>query len=164
MELDDKMTIRSSESEKIDSLREILSSLETTAQVRPEIEKYATTLSNRLLSLTRDYYASLIFLFTTPLSFHQRLILMQLITIFPQGSTGIDLARALGISVQSKSIYRDLKSLEKQGLVRIDQIHSRLKLAYANHDNQLVNRIVELVQIHGESLRELLQERNQKSE
>ena len=89
---------------------------------------------------------------------------MQLITIFPKGSSGIDLARALGISVQSKSIYRDLKSLEKQKLVRVDQIHSRLKLAYANHDNQLVNRLVELVQIHGESLQELLQERKQKSE
>ena len=158
------MTIRSSESEKIDSLRDILSSLETTAQVRPEIEKYATSLSNRLLSLTRDYYASLIFLFTTPLSFHQRLIFMQLISIFPQGSSGIDLARSLGISVQSKSIYRDLKALEKQGLVRIDEIHSRLKLAFANYNNQLVNRLVELVQIHGESLREMLQDKTHKGE
>lgn len=156
------MVIRSSESEKIDSLRDILSSLETTAQVRPEIEKYTKSLSNRLHALTRDYYASLIFLFTTPLSFHQRLIFMQLISIYPQGSSGIDLARALGISVQSKSIYRDLKTLGKHGLVRIDEIHSRLKLAYANFDNQLVNRLIELVQIHGESLRELLQDRKQK--
>ncbi|MFX1284881.1 MAG: hypothetical protein ACFFB5_14565 [Promethearchaeota archaeon] len=158
------MTIRSSESEKIDSLRDILSSLETTAQVRPEIEKYTISLSNRLLSLTRDYYASLIFMFTTPLSFHQRLIFMQLIAIFPQGSSGIDLARALGISVQSKSIYRDLKALEKQGLVRIDEVHSRLKLAFANSDNQLVNRLIELVQIHGESLRELLSAKNKRGE
>lgn len=156
------MVIRSSESEKIDSLHDILSSLETTAQVRPEIEKYAKSLSNRLHALTRDYYASLIFLFTTPLSFHQRLIFMQLISIYPQGSSGIDLARALGISIQSKSIYRDLKTLEKQRLVRIDEVHSRLKLAYANFDNQLVNRLIELVQIHGESLRELLQDRKQK--
>ncbi len=158
------MTVRSSESKNIDSLRDILSSLETTAQVRPEIEKYAISLSNRLLSLTRDYYASLVFLFTTPISFHQRLILMQLITIFPKGSSGIDLARALGISVQSKSIYRDLKSLEKQGLVRIDEIHSRLKLTYANNDNQLVNRLIELVQIHGESLRKLLQDEKKQGE
>ncbi len=158
------MTVRSSDSKNIDSLRDILSSLETTAQVRPEIEKYAISLSNRLLSLTRDYYASLVFLFTTPISFHQRLILMQLITIFPKGSSGIDLARALGISVQSKSIYRDLKSLEKQGLVRIDEIHSRLKLTYANNDNQLVNRLIELVQIHGEALRKLLQDEKQKGE
>ena len=158
------MTVRSSDSKNIDSLRDILSSLETTAQVRPEIEKYAISLSNRLLSLTRDYYASLVFLFTTPISFHQRLILMQLITIFPKGSSGIDLARALGISVQSKSIYRDLKSLEKQGLVRIDEIHSRLKLTYANYDNQLVNRLIELVQIHGESLRKLLQDEKQQGE
>ncbi|MFX0126235.1 MAG: hypothetical protein ACFFAE_21625 [Candidatus Hodarchaeota archaeon] len=156
------MAIQPSESEKIDSLRDILSSLETTAQVRPEIEKYAISLSNRLLTLTRDYYASLIFLFTTPLSFHQRLIFMQLISIYPQGSSGIDLARALGISVQSKSIYRDLKTLEKQGLVRIDEVHSRLKLAFANFNNQLVNRLIELVQIHGESLREMLQDRKHK--
>ncbi|UCG01048.1 MAG: hypothetical protein JSW11_15700 [Candidatus Heimdallarchaeota archaeon] len=156
------MVIRSSEAEKIDSLRDILSSLETTSQVRPEIEKYAMSLSNRLHALTRDYYASLIFLFTTPLSFHQRLIFMQLISMYPQGSSGIDLARALGISVQSKSIYRDLKILEKQGLVRIDEVHSRLKMAYANFDNQLVNRLVELVQIHGESLRELLKDRKEK--
>jgi hypothetical protein len=156
------MTTRSSEPEKIDSLRDILSSLETTAQVRPEIEKYTKSLSKRLLALTRDYYASLIFLFTTPLSFHQRLILMQLISIYPQGSSGIDLARALGISVQSKSIYRDLNALEKQGIVRIDEVHSRLKLAYANYDNQLVNRLIELVQIHGESLRELLQNRKER--
>lgn len=155
------MTIRSSEAEKIDSLRDILSSLETTAQVRPELEKYTESLANRLRALTRDYYASLVFLFTTPLSFHQRLIFMQLISIYPQGSSGIDLARALGISVQSKSIYRDLKALEKQGIVRIDEVHSRLKLAYANIDNQLVNRLVELVQIHGESLRKLLQARKE---
>ncbi len=153
------MTVRSSESKNIDSLRDILSSLETTAQVRPEIEKYAISLSNRLLNLTRDYYASLVFLFTTPLSFHQRLIFMQLISIYPKGSSGIDIARALGISVQSKSIYRDLKALDKQGLIRLDEIHSRLKLAYANYDNQLVNRLIELVQIHGESLQELLQEK-----
>ena len=153
------MTVRSSDSKNIDSLRDILSSLETTAQVRPEIEKYAISLSNRLLNLTRDYYASLVFLFTTPLSFHQRLIFMQLISIYPKGSSGIDIARALGISVQSKSIYRDLKALDKQGLIRLDEIHSRLKLAYANYDNQLVNRLIELVQIHGESLQELLQEK-----
>ena len=87
---------------------------------------------------------------------------MQLISIYPQGSSGIDLARALGISVQSKSIYRDLNALEKQGIVRIDEVHSRLKLAYANFDNQLVNRLIELVQIHGESLRESLQNRKER--
>lgn len=153
------MTSRPAEAEKIDSLRDILSSLETTAQVKPEIEKFVMSLSNRLLSLTRDYYASLVFLFTTPLSFHQRLIFMQLISIYPKGSSGIDIARALGISVQSKSIYRDLKALDKQGLIHLEEIHSRLKLAYANYDNQLVNRLIELVQLHGESLQELLQEK-----
>ena len=84
---------------------------------------------------------------------------MQLICIHPKGSSGIDIARALGISVQSKSIYRDLKVLDKQGLIHLDEIHSRLKLAYANYDNQLVNRLIELVQIHGESLQELLQQK-----
>ncbi|MFX0015431.1 MAG: hypothetical protein ACFFB2_12640 [Promethearchaeota archaeon] len=153
------MVIRSSESEKIDSLHDIISSLETTAQVRPEIGKYAISLSNRLLALTKDYYASLIFLFTTPLSFHQRLILMQLISLYPQGSSGIDLARALGISVQSKSIYRDLKALEKHRLVRIDEVHSRLKFAYANYDNLMINRLIELVKLHGESLQALLTEK-----
>ncbi len=153
------MTSRPAKAEKIDSLRDILSSLETTAQVKPEIEKFVMSLSSRLLTLTRDYYASLVFLFTTPLSFHQRLIFMQLISIYPKGSSGIDIARALGISVQSKSIYRDLKVLDKQGLIHLEEIHSRLKLAYANYDNQLVNRLIELVQIHGESLQELLQEK-----
>lgn len=153
------MTSRPDEAEKIDTLRDILSSLETTAQVKPEIEKFVMSLSSRLLTLTRDYYASLVFLFTTPLSFHQRLIFMKLISIYPKGSSGIDIARALGISVQSKSIYRDLKALNKQGLVHLEEVHSRLKLAYANDDNQLVNRLIELVQIHGESLQELLQEK-----
>lgn len=152
------MSSRPVETNKIDSLREILSSLETTAQVKPEIKNYIMSLSRRLIELTRDYCASLVFLFTTPLSFHQRLILMQLISIYPQGSSGIDLARALGISVQSKSIYRDLKALENQHLVRIDEIHSRLKLAYANYDNQLVNRLIELVQIHGRTMQKLLQD------
>lgn len=146
------------ESKRLDSLRDILSSLETTAQVRPELEKYTVSLSERLLNLTRDYYASLVFLFTTSLSFHRRLVLMQLITIYPQGSSGIDLARSLGISEKSKSIYKDLNALEKQDLIHLDEVHSRLKMAYANPKNRLVNRLIELVQIHGDTLRELIQE------
>jgi len=48
------MVNRSNEAKKPDSLKEILASLEVTAQVRPEIEKYTTSLSERLLNLTRD--------------------------------------------------------------------------------------------------------------
>lgn len=143
--------------ERLDSLRDILSSLETTAQVRPEMEKYTNTLSERLINLTKDYYASLVFLFTTSLSFHRRLILMKLITIYPQGSSGIDLARSLGISVKSKSIYKDLTALETQELIQLDEVHSRLKMAYANPNNRLINRLIELVQIHGETLQKLIQ-------
>ncbi|MHA2226375.1 MAG: hypothetical protein ACXAC8_14290 [Candidatus Hodarchaeales archaeon] len=156
------MNTRSSESESTDSLHDILSSLQTTAQVRPEIANYTKSLSKRLMNLTRDYYGSIVFLFTTPLSFHQRLVLMQLISIYPQGISGIDLARALGISVKSKSIYHDLKTLEKQGFIRLDEVHSRLKLAYANSDNSLINRLIELVQIHGDVLRDLLQREKEK--
>jgi hypothetical protein len=145
------------ETERLDSLRDILSSLETTAQVRPEMEKYTHSLSERLINLTRDYYASLVFLFTTSLSFHRRLILMKLIAIYPQGSSGIDLARSLGISVKSKSIYKDLNALEKLEIIRLDEVHSRLKMAYANPNNRLVNRLIELVQIHGETLQKLVQ-------
>jgi len=83
---------------------------------------------------------------------------MQLITIYPQGSSGIDLARSLGISEKSKSIYKDLNALEKQDLIHLDEVHSRLKMAYANPKNRLVNRLIELVQIHGDTLRELIQE------
>lgn len=150
------MPSRPPKSEKFDSLQKILSSLETTAQVRPEIENYALSLRERLLDLSRDYYASLVFLAATSLSFHQRLILMQLIAIYPQGSSGIDLARSLGISVQSKSVYKDLKTLEKQNLVRLDELHSRLKLAYANSENRLVNRLIELVELHGNELQKIL--------
>ncbi|MHA1226748.1 MAG: hypothetical protein ACTSR2_13210 [Candidatus Hodarchaeales archaeon] len=131
------------------SLQSILASLETSAQVRPETETYVNSLSKRLLRLTRDYYAILIFLFSNSLSFHQRLILMHLITIYPQGISGTDLARTLDISVQSKSIYRDLKLLKQQEFIRLNEVHSRLKLAYANIDNQMISRIIELVQIHG---------------
>ena len=154
------MSDRSDEAKKLDSLKEILASLEVTAQVRPEIEKYTTSLSERLINLTRDYYASLIFLFTSPLSFHKRLILMKLISIYPQGSSGVDLARALGISEKSKSIYKDLAALEEEGLISLDEIHARLKLAYANPNHRLVNRLVELVHLHGTDLHELLQQGN----
>jgi hypothetical protein len=153
------MSPRSPQTEKIDTLREILSSLVTTAQVRPEIENYTLSLEKRLLSLTQDYYASIVYMFTNPLSFHQRLIIMQLIAIYPNGSSGIDLARSLGISVQSKSIYRDLKILEKQGLVRLEEIHSRLKVAYANSDNRMVKRLIELVELHGHELQEALRDK-----
>ncbi|MHA1971940.1 MAG: hypothetical protein ACTSW1_03035 [Candidatus Hodarchaeales archaeon] len=73
---------------------------------------------------------------------------MHLITIYPQGISGTDLARTLDISVQSKSIYRDLKLLKQQEFIRLNEVHSRLKLAYANIDNQMISRIIELVQIH----------------
>ena len=146
------------EKQNLDSLQDILSSIKTTGQVRPEISEYTDDLSNRLLNLTNDYYASLVYLFTSPLSLHQRLILMRLISIYPKGSSGIDLARNLGISEKSKSIYRDLKLLNSQHLVSTDEIHSRLKLVYANPQNRFVNRLIELVQIHGQNLGEILEE------
>jgi hypothetical protein len=154
------MSIHASEEEKkeLDNLQNILSSIKTTGQVRPEISKYTDDLTNRLLELTNDYYASLVYLFTSPLSLHQRLILMRLISIYPKGSSGIDLARNLGISEKSKSIYRDLKLLSSQHLVSTDEIHSRLKLIYANPQNRFVNRLIELVQIHGQNLGEILED------
>lgn len=154
------MSLRPSEEEKqeLDNLQNILSSIKTTGQVRPEISGYTDDLTNRLLDLTNDYYASLVYLFTSPLSLHQRLILMRLISIYPKGSSGIDLARNLGISEKSKSIYRDLKLLSNQHLVSTDEIHSRLKLIYANPQNRFVNRLIELVQIHGQNLGEILEE------
>jgi hypothetical protein len=154
------MSFHASEEEKrgLDNLQNILSSIKTTGQVRPEISEYTDDLTNRLLELTNDYYASLVYLFTSPLSLHQRLILMRLISIYPKGSSGIDLARNLGISEKSKSIYRDLKLLSNQHLVSTDEIHSRLKLIYANPQNRFVNRLIELVQIHGQNLGEILEE------
>ncbi len=154
------MSLHTSEEEKrgLDNLQNILSSIKTTGQVRPEISEYTDDLTNRLLELTNDYYASLVYLFTSPLSLHQRLILMRLISIYPKGSSGIDLARNLGISEKSKSIYRDLKLLSNQHLVSTDEIHSRLKLIYANPQNRFVNRLIELVQIHGQNLGEILEE------
>ena len=156
------MSIRPSEEEKkeLDNLQNILSSIKTTGQVRPEINEYTDDLTNRLLDLTNDYYASLVYLFTSPLSLHQRLILMRLISIYPKGSSGIDLARNLGISEKSKSIYRDLKLLSGQHLVTVDEIHSRLKLIYANPKNRFVNRLIELVQIHGQKLGEILEKQS----
>ncbi|MHA1541555.1 MAG: hypothetical protein ACTSQH_01090 [Candidatus Hodarchaeales archaeon] len=154
------MSFHASEEGKrgLDNLQNILSSIKTTGQVRPEISEYTDDLTNRLLDLTNDYYASLVYLFTSPLSLHQRLILMRLISIYPKGSSGIDLARNLGISEKSKSIYRDLKLLSNQHLVSTDEIHSRLKLIYANPQNRFVNRLIELVQIHGQNLGEILEE------
>jgi len=154
------MSLHASEEGKrgLDNLQNILSSIKTTGQVRPEISEYTDDLTNRLLELTNDYYASLVYLFTSPLSLHQRLILMRLISIYPKGSSGIDLARNLGISEKSKSIYRDLKLLSNQHLVSTDEIHSRLKLIYANPQNRFVNRLIELVQIHGQNLGEILEE------
>jgi hypothetical protein len=153
------MSFRSNEREKqeeFDDLGKILNSLKTTAQVRPEISEYTTDLSSRLLDLTRDYYAAILYLFTSPLSLHQRLILMQLVSIYPKGSPGIELARSLGISEKSKSIYRDLKNLKKQNLITVDEVHTRLKLSYANPKNRFVNRLIELVKIHGHELEVIL--------
>ncbi|MFW9778141.1 MAG: hypothetical protein ACFFE8_04740 [Candidatus Heimdallarchaeota archaeon] len=143
-----------------ETLKDILSSLKTSAEVRPELKQFASSLHERLFNLTQDYYAGLIFLFTNPLTFHQRLILMQLIAIHPAGSSGIELARSLGISVQSKSVYRDLSTLQRLRLVRMKEIHSRLKLAFANTENRLVLRLVELVQLHGAELTKFLKKSN----
>lgn len=154
------MTFRSSERKKqeIDDLGKILDSLKTTAQVKPDISDYTTDLSNRLLDLTRDYYAAILYLFTSPLSLHQRLILMQLVSLYPKGSPGIELARSLGISEKSKSIYRDLKFLKSQNLITVDEVHTRLKLSYANPKNRFVNRLIELVKIHGQDLEKIIQD------
>ncbi len=154
------MTFRSSERKKqeIDDLGKILDSLKTTAQVKPDISDYVTDLSNRLLDLTRDYYAAILYLFTSPLSLHQRLILMQLVSLYPKGSPGIELARSLGISEKSKSIYRDLKFLKSQNLITVDEVHTRLKLSYANPKNRFVNRLIELVKIHGQDLEKIIQD------
>jgi len=153
------MTYRVSEDERKDNdrLEKILASLNTTAQVKPEIKEYLDTLSNRIVDLTRDYYAAILYLFTSSLSLHQRLILMQLVTIYPKGSSGIELARSLGISEKSKSIYRDLKYLRTQNLISTEDIHPRLKLAYANSENRFMNRLIELVQIHGSELKDIIQ-------
>ena len=153
------MSFRSNEREKqeeLDDLGKILDSQKTTAQVKPEISEYTTDLSGRLLDLTRDYYAAILYLFTSPLSLHQRLILMQLVSIYPKGSPGIELARTLGISEKSKSIYRDLKNLKRQNLITIDEVHTRLKLSYANPENRFVNRLIELVKFHGNELEAIL--------
>ncbi len=155
------MSFRSIEDEKkdIDTLEKILDSLNTTSQVKPELKDYLNTVSNRLKELTRDYYAAILYLFTSPLSLHQRLILMQLATLYPKGSSGIELARSLGISEKSKSIYRDLKYLRTQNLVSTEDIHPRLKLVYANAENRFMNRLVELVTIHGSELNEIIKEK-----
>lgn len=150
------MSTREKTPDRPDALIDILNSLITSAQVRPEIEKYALTLHQRLINLTQEYYAMLVYLFTSPLTFHQRLILMQLIALYPDGSSGIELARSLGISVQSKSIYKDLNTLEKQRLVSMKVVHSRLKLAFANTENRIVLRLVELVKLHGAELKGIL--------
>ncbi|MHA1941600.1 MAG: hypothetical protein ACW97P_07725 [Candidatus Hodarchaeales archaeon] len=152
-----KMTFRTSEDEKLDSLEKIIASLDTTSQLKPEISDYVEDLSKRLLDITRDYYAAILYLFTSSMSLHQRLILMQLISIYPKGSPGIELARSLGISEKSKSIYRDLKILGNQHLVTIEEVHTRLKLIYANPENRFIRRLIELVQIHGYDLKTLLQ-------
>ena len=154
------MAFRSNEREKqeeLDDLGKILNSLKTTAQVKPEIRDYTSDLSSRLLDLTRDYYAAILYLFTSPLSLHQRLILMQLVSIYPKGSPGIELARSLGISEKSKSIYRDLKHLKKQNLITVDEVHTRLKLSYANPTNRFINRLIELVKFHGHELEAILE-------
>ncbi len=148
------MTFRILEDDKKDNdtLEKILASLNTTSQVKPEIKDYLDTLSTRITDLTRDYYAAILYLFTSPLSLHQRLILMQLVTIYPKGSSGIELARSLGISEKSKSIYRDLKFLRTQHLVSTEDIHPRLKLIYANAENRFMERLIELVKLHGREL------------
>lgn len=131
------------------SLQNILSSLETTIQVRPEVETYINSLITRLLKLTRDYYSTFIFMLTNNLSFHQRLILMYLIKIYPQDCSATDLARTIGISTQSKSIYRDLKFLKGVDFIRFNVVHPRLKLVLANNENYMIDRMIELTQIHG---------------
>ena len=135
---------------KQDSLQNILSSLETTVQVRPEVETYISTLSKRLLKLTRDYYATFIFILTTNLSLHQRLILMYLITVYPKECSATELAKRIGISVQSKSIYRDLKLLKQVDFICFNEIHSRLKLVHANNENNMIARMIELAYVQGE--------------
>lgn len=131
------------------SLQNILTSLETTIQVRPEVEIYINNLITRLLKLSRDYYSTFIFMLTTNLSFHQRLILMYLIKIYPQDCSATDLARKIGISTQSKSIYRDLKLLKEVDFIRFNVVHPRLRLVQANNENYMIGRMIELAQIHG---------------
>jgi hypothetical protein len=154
------MTFYEAEKNDSSSLSRIFISLKTFSQIKPDVEPYSHSLSKQLYEVTQEYYASIIFLFTTPLTFHQRLVLMYLIAVFPKRCSGVDIARALDISIQSKSIYRDLKALQNQELILLDEVHPRLKMAFANEENLMIARIIELFQIHGKELKESFQTRD----
>lgn len=63
--------------------------------------------------------------------------------IFPKPSTGIDLARQIGSSETSKTIYKSIENLRKKRLITVSQLHPRVFSIQANEQHPLSNLLID---------------------
>ncbi|OLS26112.1 MAG: hypothetical protein HeimC3_10850 [Candidatus Heimdallarchaeota archaeon LC_3] len=63
--------------------------------------------------------------------------------IFPKPSTGIELARQIGSSETSKTIYKSIENLKKKRLIVVNQLHPRVFSIQANEKHPLTNLLID---------------------
>lgn len=99
----------------------------------------------------------------------RRSIVMSLAHIYPKKVTATQLSLISGYSVKSKYLYKSkaIAFLGEEGLIKVERIGKRLMLVQLNHENPLLQHLVELCLEDGhkitESLLSLLEE-DQKDE
>lgn len=141
----------------LEPLSDLLSSIRTVAQVRPDLADFSKDLLTRIDEIFADIFGLLIILLTEEsLSLHQRLAILYLASTSPKPASGVEIARAVGKSVVSKSIYRDIENLEEKGFVVRDQLHPRMFTIRINQDHRLMKRLLELTSYYGGDLRTMI--------
>ncbi|MHA1303441.1 MAG: hypothetical protein ACTSQE_01940 [Candidatus Heimdallarchaeaceae archaeon] len=77
-------------------------------------------------------------------------VLLILAHLYPKAITATQLSLLMGYSLKARTIYRGiLNDLEERGLIYMDKLTPKVSSIRINHDNELLNRLIELVQAYG---------------
>ncbi|MHA1982841.1 MAG: hypothetical protein ACW967_00705 [Candidatus Hodarchaeales archaeon] len=70
--------------------------------------------------------------------------------VYPKPCTGVEIARNIGSSETSKTIYKSIENLNRKRLVIINQLHPRVFSIQANKDHPLTNLLIDFNEYYGE--------------
>ncbi len=86
----------------------------------------------------------------------RRNIILALAHIYPKSISGVQLAKLIGYSGQSKTLYRGvLKHLSEDQLILVDQLTPRMYAIRINHEHPLMKSLIELCKKYGQDLRKI---------
>jgi exopolysaccharide biosynthesis predicted pyruvyltransferase EpsI len=70
--------------------------------------------------------------------------------VYPKPCTGVEIARSIGSSETSKTIYKSIENLKQKRLVIINQLHPRVFSIQANKDHPLTHLLIDFNEYYGE--------------